>query len=75
VYATGAKRDALPPRGIAQLHAVCRAVRIPVIAIGGITQANAGDALAAGAAALAVISAVAGAPDRVAAVRALASLF
>jgi thiamine-phosphate pyrophosphorylase len=46
-----------------------------VIAIGGITLGNAGDALAAGAGGIAVISAVSSAPDRAAAVRALASLF
>ncbi len=75
VFATSSKDDALPPLGIAQLAAVCRTARAPVIAIGGITAANAGEALAAGAAGLAVISAVAGARDRVAAVRRFVSLF
>jgi thiamine-phosphate diphosphorylase len=75
VFATGSKADALPPRGIAQLRAVCRAARVPVIAIGGITPGNAARAISAGAAGIAVISAVAGAPDRVAAVRELVSLF
>jgi len=75
VFATASKADALPPRGIAQLAAACRAVRVPVIAIGGITLGNAADAIAAGAAGIAVISAVAGAPDRVAAVREIVSLF
>ena len=75
VFATGSKGDALPPRGIAELAAVCRAVQVPVIAIGGITLENAANAVAAGAAGIAVISAVAGAPDRVAAVREIVSLF
>jgi len=74
VFATSSKDDALPPRGVAQLAAVCRAARVPVIAVGGITPANAGEALAAGAAGIAVISAVAGASDRVLAVRAIVSL-
>ena len=47
-----------PPRGIEALHAVVQAVRIPVIAIGGIDVANAASVLAAGAAGLAVISAI-----------------
>lgn len=74
VFATGSKRDALPPRGIAQLEAVCRAVDVPVIAIGGITPGNAREALAAGAAGIAVISAVTSAADRVAAVQRFTAL-
>ena len=48
---------------------------VPVVAIGGITAANAGLLLAAGADAVAVLSAVFGAPDVTAAARELASLF
>ena len=75
IFATGSKADALSPRGIAQLAAVCREVDLPVIAIGGITIENAADALAAGAAGIAVISAIAEVPDRKIAVRSLVSLF
>jgi thiamine-phosphate pyrophosphorylase len=48
---------------------------LPVVAIGGITPANAGPLLAAGADAVAVISAVFDAPDVEAAARAIARLF
>jgi thiamine-phosphate pyrophosphorylase len=75
IFATGSKPDALPPRGIALLTAVCRTIALPVIAIGGITLGNAADAVAAGAAGIAVISAIAQAPDRAAAVRSLVALF
>jgi thiamine-phosphate pyrophosphorylase len=49
--------------------------RVPVVAIGGITAANAAPLLAAGADALAVISAVFDAPDVRSAAQALAQLF
>ena len=45
-------------------------IRAPLVAIGGITAANAGEVIAAGADAVAVISAVCGAPDPTAAARA-----
>ena len=48
---------------------------LPVVAIGGITAANAGAAIAAGADMVAVISAVFDAPDVTAAARAIARLF
>jgi thiamine-phosphate pyrophosphorylase len=48
---------------------------VPVVAIGGITAANAGSLLAAGADSVAVLSAVFGAPDVTAAAREIASLF
>ena len=44
-------------------------IRVPLVAIGGITPENAGDVIAAGADAVAVISAVCGAPDPAAAAR------
>ncbi len=50
-------------------------MRIPVAAIGGITAANAADAVAAGADMLAVISALFDAPDVAAAARALSMPF
>jgi len=48
---------------------------VSVVAIGGITAANAGSLLAAGADSVAVLSAVFGAPDVKAAAREIASLF
>lgn len=50
-------------------------VHVPVFAIGGITLANAGQLLAAGADGLAVVSGIFAAPDVEAAARALAALF
>lgn len=44
-------------------------IRVPLVAIGGITSANAAEVIAAGADAVAVISAVCGAPDPAAAAR------
>ena len=57
VWATPAKPDAAPPLGIAELERICRAVDVPVIAIGGIDASNAGDCIRAGAAGVAVIRA------------------
>ncbi len=63
VFATASKADAGEPIGVAGFGEVARAVRIPAVAIGGIGCANAGQPIAAGAAGVAVISAVVGAPD------------
>ena len=52
-----------------------RALGVPVVAIGGITAANAPVLVRAGAAALAVITAVFDAPDVEAAARAIANVF
>ena len=49
--------------GLAGVRAVCEAVRVPVIAIGGITAANAGDVMRAGASGAAVIGAIFDAED------------
>ena len=55
LFATPEKLKYGPPQGTARLAEVCRAVRIPVIAIGGITKENAAECLAAGAAGIAAI--------------------
>jgi thiamine-phosphate pyrophosphorylase len=55
VFLTGSK-PGLPPQGLAALEAAVRQVRPPLLAIGGITAATAGDCVAAGAAGLAAIS-------------------
>lgn len=75
VFATRSKADPLAPRGLERLGEVCRAVSIPVIAIGGIDLEGARAARAAGAAGVAVISAVAAAPGMADAARALAGVF
>lgn len=69
VWAT-TKPDALPG-GVDALRAITAASPVPVVGIGGITAANAGEVIAAGAAGVAVVSAVAAAPDPVAATRGL----
>lgn len=57
--------------GLSGLGLICSAVSIPVIAIGGITAANAGDVIRAGASGVAVIGAIMDAPDPRAAAREL----
>ena len=67
VFATGTKADAKPVRGIAGLTEMTAQVRLPVVAIGGITEERVGECFRAGAAGVAVISAVSRAPDPLAA--------
>lgn len=74
VYATPSKADANLPIGVTGLHMVIQSTRLPVLAIGGITHDNAASVLLAGAAGVAVISAVVSAPDPEAAARALRNL-
>jgi thiamine-phosphate pyrophosphorylase len=59
VWATPSKPDAGPPLGLAGLAAICDAVAVPVVAIGGVDASNAADCIRAGAAGVAVIRAVA----------------
>jgi thiamine-phosphate pyrophosphorylase len=55
VYDTPSKRPFGPPQGLGKLTEVCRAVRLPVIAIGGVNEGNAEECLRAGAAGFAAI--------------------
>jgi len=55
VFATPSKERFGEPQGVKKLAAVCSAVSVPVIAIGGITLENAGECIAAGAAGIAAI--------------------
>lgn len=73
VYATGSKADAGDAVGVERIAEVAAAVRIPVVGIGGITIGNAPPVLRAGAAGVAVISAIMRAGDPEAATRALLS--
>ena len=61
--ARGTKADAGEPGGTALIERVRRQTRLPIVAIGGIDAGNARQALAAGADAVAVISAVVAADD------------
>jgi thiamine-phosphate pyrophosphorylase len=74
VFDTGSKSDAGPGHGLALLRNIRAAVRIPVIAIGGIGPENAGDIIDAGGDGIAVISVVAGAPDITGAARRLSKI-
>jgi thiamine-phosphate pyrophosphorylase len=70
VFPTGSKADATDT-GLALLTRARASTAAPIVAIGGITIANAGEAVRAGADVLAVISAITAAADPAAAARAL----
>jgi thiamine-phosphate pyrophosphorylase len=63
VFATPTKTDTGPPIGVRGLGELCRAVAVPVVAIGGIKAGNATEVIAAGAAGVAVVSAIVSAAD------------
>ena len=63
VYETPAKMKFGAPQGIDKLAEVCRSVQIPVLAIGGIDDENAGTCLRAGAAGIAAIRLFQQSPD------------
>jgi len=69
VFATATKPDAGEPIGLDGLAAIASAVSIPVVGIGGIDSGNASSVIEAGAAGVAVISAIVGAGDPEAAAR------
>lgn len=71
IFGTTTKADAGKAVGTGHLTGIVRAVSIPVVGIGGITAGNAPEVIAAGAAGVAVISAVIGARDVQAAARQL----
>ncbi|MDP3182920.1 MAG: thiamine phosphate synthase [Desulfobaccales bacterium] len=58
IFATHTKSDAGEPKGVALIKQIRKQVSIPIIAIGGITLANAGEVIRAGADGLCAISAV-----------------
>jgi len=63
VFWTSSKEDLRPTLGLEGLKAICQAVKIPVLAIGGIKAASIPEIMASGASGVAVISAIAGADD------------
>lgn len=71
IYATPSKLSYGPPRGLEVLRVVTEQVRLPVLAIGGIKAGNVAEVLGAGAAGVALISAIIAATDVPAAARAL----
>jgi thiamine-phosphate pyrophosphorylase len=62
IYGGGLK-NAKQPQGLDRLRTVRQAVKLPIVAIGGITEATLPDVLAAGADAAAIITDVVRAPD------------
>jgi thiamine-phosphate pyrophosphorylase len=71
LYETASKPDAGRAIGPVAFARLAKACRIPAVAIGGIDASNAGAAMRAGAAGVAVIRAVFGAPDPEGAARAI----
>jgi thiamine-phosphate pyrophosphorylase len=63
IFGTASKLNPDPTVGLDALAAVCGAVSVPVVAIGGITLDTVGAVARAGASAAALIAAVTGAPD------------
>lgn len=55
VFSTPSKAAFGPPQGLERLAEICRAVKIPVLAIGGITLANASQCISAGSRGIAAI--------------------
>ena len=75
VFGTRSKANPDPTVGLAALGDVCRAVSVPVVAIGGITLDAVPSVARAGASAAALIAAIDAAPDPSAAGRAVAAAF
>jgi thiamine-phosphate pyrophosphorylase len=63
IYETPSKIPFGAPHGVEELAAVCKAVKIPVIAIGGINESNAAECFRAGAVGIAAIRMIQSAPD------------
>ncbi len=75
VWATPTKTDLGRPLGLEGLRALVQASKLPLVAIGGIQESNAADIASAGAAGIAVVSAVMQASDPEAASRRLRAAF
>jgi thiamine-phosphate pyrophosphorylase len=71
VYATSTKMTDLPVLGPEGIRRIKAGLRIPLVAIGGITEENARAVREAGADGIAVVSAILGGPDPHKAARAL----
>lgn len=75
VFATPTKTDTGKPLGLAGLWEITRAVKIPVVAVGGMKAHNAAAMRAHGAAGIAVVSAIMAAADPEQAARELQTAF
>ena len=74
VFETPSKRAFGTPQGLEKLAEVCRAVSMPVVAIGGVKQENAAACIHAGAAGIAAIRMFQESPDTKAVTEAIASI-
>lgn len=63
IFTTATKADAQRPRGVEPLAEIKARVKLPLVAIGGITESNLRQVIAAGADAVAIISDLLSAPD------------
>ena len=72
LFGTTRKPDAGAPVGTGPLAEIARAVKVPVIGIGGVAPENAARVIQAGGVGVAVISSIAASPDPAAAARELA---
>jgi thiamine-phosphate diphosphorylase len=70
----GGLRNNAAGKGLDELRAIRAAVKIPIVAIGGITEARVAETLAAGADAVAIITDVVNAPDLGAKARSILAL-
>ena len=75
IFPTSTKEHPAPVVGLAGLREVRAKVRLPIVAIGGITTKSVREVVAAGADCVAVISAVLAAPDPPAALLELLKAF
>ncbi len=75
IFPTPTKEDAGSPLGVRKIEEVKKAIRIPLVAIGGINETNIEEVIAAGADVVAVASAILKAKDITVATRELLSRF
>ena len=75
IFAQATKADAAPPLGLEGLRAARRLTERPLMAIGGVTAANAAALRAAGADGVAIVSAIVAADDPQAATQEIAAAF
>ncbi|HWR00738.1 MAG TPA: thiamine phosphate synthase [Chlorobaculum sp.] len=74
IFPTVSKEKTTLPLGTSPIREIGKAAGVPMIAIGGIDAGNVQDVMTAGVSGIAVISAVSGAPDPVAAARELVNI-
>ncbi|HSA60414.1 MAG TPA: thiamine phosphate synthase [bacterium] len=75
IFSTPTKGPGHPVQGLEKLRQVVKAVKIPVVAIGGINRSNIKDVLATGVHSVAMISALAKTGDRIEEARYFSALF